>query len=80
VGEASRVLAPEMLVPYEGVRDEQYPRKLAARIEAILARPELLKRGAAGVRLAEKHFDYLLLAERAGGVIDAVLAAREEIS
>jgi glycosyltransferase involved in cell wall biosynthesis len=80
VGEASRVLAPEMLVPYEGVRDEQYPRKLAARIEAILARPELLTRGAAGVRLAEKHFDYSLLAERAGGVIDAVLAARGEIS
>src|SRR2546423_2512936 len=77
VGEASRVLGREMLVPYEGVKDEQYPQRLASRIEAILARPELLARGAEGVTLAKKYFDYSLLAERVGALIDAVLAAHK---
>lgn len=71
VGEAARVLDPEMLVPYEGVKDEQYPQKLATRIETILEHPELLNRADANVALAEKHFDYSLLAKRVGNVIEA---------
>jgi glycosyltransferase involved in cell wall biosynthesis len=73
VGEAARVLEPEMLVPYEGVKDEQYPRKLAARIEHILAHPELLERASENVALAREYFDYSLLAERAADVIDGVI-------
>ncbi|HEV2903598.1 MAG TPA: hypothetical protein VGW32_01045, partial [Pyrinomonadaceae bacterium] len=36
VGEAARVLPQEMLVDYEGLKDDSYPAKLATRIEAIL--------------------------------------------
>jgi glycosyltransferase involved in cell wall biosynthesis len=73
VGEASRVLQQEMLVPYEGVKDEQYPQKLATRIETILEHPEMLNCAAANVGLAEKYFDYSLLAKRAGNVIEAAI-------
>ena len=73
VGEAARVLDPKMLVPYDGVKDEQYPHKLAARIVDILAHPELLKRASENVGLARKYFDYSLLAERAAHVIDSVI-------
>ena len=73
VGEAARVLEQAMLVPYEGVKDKDYPQKLATRIETILERPELLDRATANVALAEKYFDYSLLAARAGNVIEAAI-------
>ena len=78
VGEAARVLDPEMLVPYDGVKDEQYPRKLTARIGVILAHPELLNRASDNVALARKYFDYSLLAERAGDVIANVITRRNQ--
>jgi glycosyltransferase involved in cell wall biosynthesis len=77
VGEAARVLEAEMLVPYDGVKDELYPKKLADRIRTILDDPETLNRGQANIGLARKHFDYSLLAERAEGVIDAAIQAGE---
>lgn len=78
VGEAARVLPPEMLVAYEGVKDEQYPQKLGDRIRTILGHPEMLERAGANIGLARKHFDYSLLAERVGGVIDEAIRARGE--
>ena len=77
VGEAACVLDSEMLVPYDGVKDEQYPRKLAARIEEILAQPELLNRASENINLARKYFDYSLLADRAGDVIASVITRRD---
>lgn len=76
VGEAARVLEPEMLVRYEGVKDDQYPRRLAARIETILENPELLERGARNVAVAKRYFDYSVLAKRASGVIEAAIRSR----
>lgn len=76
VGEAARILEREMLVPYEGVKDEQYPLKLATRIETILADPELLNCAEANVALAKKHFDYSLLADRAGRLIQTEIETR----
>ena len=73
VGEASRVLPEEMLVDYVGVKDEEYPAKLAARLESILANPQILSSGAANVSLARQHFDYSMLAKRAHRVIKEVL-------
>ncbi len=73
VGEAARVLGREMLVTYDGVKDEQYPHKLAARIGDILAHPGLMKRASENVALAREYFDYSLLAERAADVIDGVI-------
>ncbi len=78
VGEAGRVLEPEMLVPYEGVKDELYPQKLAARVRNLLDHPEMLARGNANVSIAKEYFEYSLLAKRAGDVIEAAVAARRE--
>jgi len=60
------------------VKDEQYPQKLANRIRAILDHPEILEGAAANVGLAKKHFDYSLLAERVGSVIEKTIMARGE--
>ena len=73
VGEASRVLPKEMLVDYEGVKDEGYPARLAARVESILADPQILSSRAASISLARQHFDYSMLAKRAHRVINEVL-------
>ena len=73
VGEASRVLPKEMLVDYVGVKDDEYPGKLAARVESILANPQILSSGAANILLARQHFDYSMLAQRAHRVIKEVL-------
>ncbi len=78
VGEAGRLLEPEMLVPYAGVKDEEYPQKLAARIHTILAHPEILERAESNVEIARKHFDYSILAERAGDVIEAAITSRRK--
>jgi len=77
VGEAARVLDPEMLVPYEGVKDEHYPRRLAERITNIMEHPETLKRVAAGqVALARERFDYSILSERVHQCLKKTIGAQ----
>ena len=73
VGEAALVLDRQMLVDYEGVKDERYPRKLKERIETILEQPEMLERAADNVALAKEHFDYAILAARMREVIGAAI-------
>jgi glycosyltransferase involved in cell wall biosynthesis len=76
VGEAARVLEPEMLVPYEGVKDESYPQKLSERIVNIMEHPETLKGVAASqVAIAKEHFDYLILSERMRQCLETTLGA-----
>lgn len=75
VGEAALVLAPPMLVPYEGVQDWEYPKKLAARVNAILVEPEKLADGARNVAVAKEHFEYATLAARLGDVIERIIKA-----
>lgn len=69
VGEAALVLPKEMLVDYDGVKDLNYPAKLAARVDSILASPEVLSKAAGNVAIAREHFDYSLLAAKAERVI-----------
>ena len=76
VGEAARILDREMLVPYEGVKDEQYPRKLAERITNILEHPEILNRAADQIALAKEHFDYSILSERVHQCLETTINAR----
>lgn len=77
VGEASLILDEEMLVDYEGVKDQQYPRKLAERIANILERPETLKQAAVKhVALAKEHFDYSILSTRMQQCLDKTLTER----
>lgn len=76
VGEAARVLPKEMLVDYEGVKDDTYPTKLAARIESILADSAILSARGNNPALARRHFDYPLLAQRAEQAIARLLKVR----
>jgi len=64
VGEAARVLPAEMLVPYNGTKDVEYPERLAERVEALLEHPQRLQKSDECVALARTHFDYNLLAAR----------------
>jgi glycosyltransferase involved in cell wall biosynthesis len=73
VGEAARVLPAEMLVPYDGTRDDRYPERLAERIRSLVARPEGLNRAAQSRAIAQDHFDYDVLAARVGRTIQEVL-------
>ncbi len=74
VGEAARVLPPEMLVPYEGAKDNAYPQRLAERIEALMERPEALRQYDASRRIAHEHFEYSILAPEMRRAIENVLS------
>lgn len=75
VGEARRVL-PEIgcLLPYEGVRDEAHPARLAAHVRETVADPALLQRANAGRAVAAQHFDYAMLAKRIEVLCEEVTA------
>jgi glycosyltransferase involved in cell wall biosynthesis len=42
VGEAELLLPPEMVIPFNGELDPDYPARLASRIREVLAKPEML--------------------------------------
>lgn len=73
VGEAAFVLNQEMLVNYEGVKDERYPQKLVERVRGILHDPQRLSRAARNVEVAKEFFEYSKLAQRLNHVIDSVV-------
>ncbi len=70
VGEAARVLPPEMLVEYTGAYDPEYPGRLAAHIEALLRRGNLLEYRDKALGIACMHFDYDVLAARLREVLE----------
>ena len=72
VGEAKLILPEEMLVPYHGVKDMSYPRRLAKRIQSILKNPQVLKEGLKGVDIARSRFDYRVLGKRLETLLRAV--------
>ncbi|HUJ51125.1 MAG TPA: glycosyltransferase [Bryobacteraceae bacterium] len=74
VGEAALVLPAEMLVPYEGTKDVEYPRRLAERIEELLEHPEVLRQYDARRRIAQKHFEYRTLAPKVRQAIEKLLS------
>lgn len=73
VGEAARVLPPEMLVTYHGGSDPDYPARLVERVRQLLDQPERLRQPAASVAIARQHFDYDELASRVGRTVRRVL-------
>jgi glycosyltransferase involved in cell wall biosynthesis len=73
VGEAARVLPPEMLVTYNETKDVEYPSRLALRIGPLLEHPEIWRQPAASVAIAECHFDYKVLAAKLRQVISDCL-------
>jgi glycosyltransferase involved in cell wall biosynthesis len=76
VGEAARVLPEEMLVDYDATVDPHYPRRLAERVLRLLGDRTLLAQGLRHEALARARFDYAVLAEKVGGVIDSVAPGR----
>lgn len=70
VGEAARVLPPEMLLPYDGVVDRSYPGRLAERIRSLLPRAPLVS--PVSRQIAAAHFDYDRLASSVERVLDDV--------
>jgi glycosyltransferase involved in cell wall biosynthesis len=74
VGEARLVLPDEMRLPYEGVRDERWPSRLAERVEAFLTDPDLLAHGAANRARAIATFDHDVLARRLELVLERAAA------
>jgi glycosyltransferase involved in cell wall biosynthesis len=76
VGEAARVLPPEMLVDYNGGVDLGYPARLADRVvELIDAGTDFLHRPECPA-LARANFDYDRLAPRVAAVLREALAQR----
>ena len=75
VGEAARVLPTEMLVPFNGSIDADYPQRLADRVLELVANRTDFTHRPESVALARTHFEYDLLAVRVGRVIDEVLGA-----
>jgi glycosyltransferase involved in cell wall biosynthesis len=75
LGEAALVLDREMLVDYDGVKDGQYPRKLADRITNILEHPEILRQASDHITLAKEHFDYSILGERLHQCLETTISA-----
>ncbi len=75
VGEAARVLPKEMLVPYQGTKDPEYPERLAARVRGLIERPDSLAQSARSVAIAKANFDYDFLAARLAETIREILPA-----
>lgn len=65
VGEARRVLPGiGCLLPYEGVRDDAHPARLAAHLRELIDRPERLNIAEKARLVARENFDYAMLASR----------------
>jgi glycosyltransferase involved in cell wall biosynthesis len=77
VGEAKLVLDAEMLVPYEGVTDPEYPQRLKEKIEVLLDHREDLKRSLKNVEVARQRFDYAVLAPKMRRVVEQSLTKNE---
>jgi glycosyltransferase involved in cell wall biosynthesis len=62
VGEAHNVLSDlGFLVPYKGVRDDDYPHLVAKHLESILEQPEILEVSSKARDIARQYFDYDIL-------------------
>ena len=79
VGEA-RLLLPEMRLPYDGVKDDRYPERLATRIAELAARePEQLWMAAnTTVARAREELDYTHLSSRLKILLDSLAPAMSE--
>lgn len=73
VGEAALVLPPAMLIPYNGTRDPEYPRRLAGRVRTLLKEPASFGKHSASVAIAEANFEYDVLAARLRRILGELL-------
>jgi glycosyltransferase involved in cell wall biosynthesis len=78
VGEASRVLPPQMLLAYDGTKDLAYPRRLAERVRILIESPEQLHQMDESVAIAQTFFDYDVLAKKMSRAISATMRRHSE--
>src|SRR5205807_1940452 len=76
VGEAARVLPPEMLLDYDGDFDPIYPRRLAARLDELAQNQSALVRGSNTREIAASEFDYGVLGPRLAAVLNGLPGKR----
>lgn len=76
VGEAARLLPPEMLVPYKGLHDPGYPLDLASRVAALVPELPRLRAGGGTRALATELYDYRELTRRWEAFLDHVLTPK----
>lgn len=69
VGGAADVLPDEMLMPFEGVRDANHPRRLATRLTELLPRQAWLRAGVGTRSIALERYSYAALAQTLSGVL-----------
>src|SRR5207237_9475463 len=72
VGEAAIILDAEMLVDYQGTKDQNYPLRLSQRVLSVLDHPEKLECVARNIALAKTRFDYAILADRMKQILRAM--------
>lgn len=70
VGTAQRLLPDEMLVPYAGRWDIEYPAKIAQRVRTLLTDPSKIDKSSAHLRDLARPFSYPLVASRAARLIN----------
>lgn len=75
VGEAARLLPPEMLVPYVGSWDETYASNLAHRLDSLLPELEWIRTHAGTRRIAEETFNYQALTAHWEAFLDRIRGA-----
>jgi glycosyltransferase involved in cell wall biosynthesis len=75
VGAAADVLPNEMLLPYEGSYDPDYPRRLAERLAALVPRRAELRESGGTRAIALEHYDYPTLARTLGSFLREVVSA-----
>ena len=73
VGEAARILPKEMVCPYRGEHDAEYPQVLAQRVEELLRRGVDVTYRADSVLLAQTYFEYDRLSTRLERVLQTLL-------
>jgi glycosyltransferase involved in cell wall biosynthesis len=69
VGEAARILPPEMTVPYDGEWDEGYFSRLAQRIDSLPFRGDLAQTGERISRILRREYEYGKLRAKLGDVL-----------
>lgn len=79
VGEASLVL-PDVgyLLPYEGIRDNHHPVRLAHHLRILVSQPQLLQVSEKAKQVAMQHFDYNLLAQQVKYVCQTLVSITGE--
>jgi glycosyltransferase involved in cell wall biosynthesis len=69
VGTVVGLLPEEMLVPYSGIKDLNYPLELVNRICKIYDNRDLLSLGRNNREIAKEHFEYRVLGEKVRNIV-----------